>query len=84
MPTLEKDEFYTNSNGDMVFTEIYHQRRGFCCKSGCRHCPFGFGQSIDPEVPTELLLSARSQIKEDCDEQLAELAQELMDRHEIT
>ena len=26
----------------MVFTEAYHLRRGYCCQSGCRHCPYGF------------------------------------------
>lgn len=34
--------YYFNENGLMVFTEIYHQKRGYCCKSGCKHCPFGF------------------------------------------
>ncbi len=24
----------------MVFTAEYHLRRGFCCDSGCRHCPY--------------------------------------------
>ena len=24
----------------VVFTAQYHRRRGFCCHSGCRHCPF--------------------------------------------
>jgi hypothetical protein len=24
----------------MVFTASYHLRRGYCCESGCRHCPF--------------------------------------------
>ena len=33
--------FYFES-GYMVFTETYHKQRGYCCKSGCRHCPFGF------------------------------------------
>ncbi len=23
-----------------VFTQQYHLRRGFCCNSGCRHCPY--------------------------------------------
>ena len=23
-----------------VFTEGFHLRRGSCCGSGCRHCPF--------------------------------------------
>jgi hypothetical protein len=26
----------------MVFTEQYHRKRGYCCESGCRHCPYGF------------------------------------------
>ncbi|WP_308422714.1 DUF5522 domain-containing protein [Rufibacter glacialis] len=26
----------------MVFTEQYHRRRGYCCQSGCKHCPYGF------------------------------------------
>lgn len=25
-----------------VFTEFYHLLRGNCCKSGCRHCAYGF------------------------------------------
>jgi hypothetical protein len=24
----------------LVFTEQYHLRRGYCCNSGCRHCPY--------------------------------------------
>ncbi|NBO63282.1 MAG: hypothetical protein EBU88_00255 [Acidobacteria bacterium] len=32
-------EFY-EENGRVVFTRIFHLRRGFCCGSGCRHCPF--------------------------------------------
>lgn len=26
-----------------VFTEQYLRERGYCCESGCRHCPYGFG-----------------------------------------
>jgi hypothetical protein len=29
-----------NENGRLVFTELYHLERGFCCGSGCRHCPY--------------------------------------------
>ena len=25
----------------LVFTAAYHLKRGFCCQSGCRHCPYG-------------------------------------------
>jgi len=24
----------------VVFTEAYHLKRGTCCDSGCRHCPY--------------------------------------------
>jgi hypothetical protein len=24
----------------MVFTAAYHLRRGYCCNSDCRHCPY--------------------------------------------
>lgn len=32
-------DFYFE-NGLMVFTGDYHLRRGYCCDSGCRHCPY--------------------------------------------
>ena len=37
----EGGDFYME-DGFMVFTERYHARRGYCCESGCRHCPYGF------------------------------------------
>jgi hypothetical protein len=24
----------------LVFTAAYHLKRGYCCESGCRHCPY--------------------------------------------
>ena len=24
----------------LVFTAAYHLRRGYCCNSNCRHCPY--------------------------------------------
>ena len=24
----------------LVFTAAYHLKRGHCCNSGCRHCPY--------------------------------------------
>ena len=24
----------------MVFTAAYHLKRGYCCNSDCRHCPY--------------------------------------------
>ena len=37
----ESGEFYYDGPY-IVFTEAYHLRRGWCCQSGCRHCPYGF------------------------------------------
>lgn len=34
--------YYFNEAGYMVFTELYHKLRGYCCNSGCKHCPYGF------------------------------------------
>lgn len=39
-------EYYFNEQGYMVFTEYYHKKRGYCCKNGCKHCPFGFKKSF--------------------------------------
>ena len=37
----------------MVFTAAYHLKRGYCCGSGCRHCPYGngAGQQKTPSQP---------------------------------
>jgi hypothetical protein len=37
--TLAPEDFYYE-NGLLVFTAAYHLKRGFCCNSGCRHCPY--------------------------------------------
>ena len=41
----------------MVFTAHYLTSRGYCCKSGCRHCPYGFdkteSQPSDPDTPAK-------------------------------
>ena len=39
---LEPEDFYTTEEGFIIFTEKYHLKRGHCCQSGCKHCPFGF------------------------------------------
>jgi hypothetical protein len=33
---------YYIEKGLYVFTEHYLLKRGYCCQSGCRHCPYGF------------------------------------------
>jgi len=40
-PLVEGIDYYME-NGFMVFTAHYLRQRGYCCESGCRHCPYGF------------------------------------------
>lgn len=46
-------DFYINPDGNLVFTEKYHLDRGHCCQSGCMHCPYGYKDKVDPNVPPE-------------------------------
>jgi hypothetical protein len=36
----EGEDFYWEGPY-MVFTEVWHLKRGYCCGSACRHCPYG-------------------------------------------
>lgn len=44
---LEPDDFYYSDEGYIVFTEKYLLKRGYCCKSGCKHCPYGYDKKSD-------------------------------------
>ena len=39
-PALVEGEDYYYEGEMIVFTARYHLRRGYCCESGCRHCPY--------------------------------------------
>jgi biotin synthase-like enzyme len=41
----EELDYYFNSQGLMVFTAAYHLKRGYCCKNGCKHCPWSYGKN---------------------------------------
>jgi len=38
-PALAPEDYYYEGPY-LVFTAAYHLKRGFCCGSGCRHCPY--------------------------------------------
>ncbi|WP_433966237.1 DUF5522 domain-containing protein [Tunturiibacter gelidiferens] len=38
-PELLPEDFYYEGPY-LVFTAAYHLKRGYCCNSGCRHCPY--------------------------------------------
>jgi hypothetical protein len=48
VPELAPEDFYYEGPY-LVFTAAYHLKRGACCHSGCRHCPFG--DPLNPEPP---------------------------------
>ena len=37
-------DFYINEQGYFVFTAKYLSDRGFCCKNGCKHCPYRYSK----------------------------------------
>ena len=41
---------YYKEDNYWVFTELYHMLRGYCCKSGCRHCVYGYKKNQDELV----------------------------------
>jgi len=47
---IEGEDFYFEGPY-MVFTEKFLRDRGYCCESGCRHCPYrnaeGRGQKAE-------------------------------------
>ena len=44
---LEEGTDYYFEGEYLIFTEAYHRRRGYCCGSNCRHCPY----REQPELP---------------------------------
>ncbi len=45
---IEGVDYYINEEGNWVFTEKYHLEKGYCCGSGCRHCPFEYENVPEP------------------------------------
>jgi len=55
-PSKLSPEDYYFEGPLMVFTAAYHLKRGSCCGSGCRHCPYGnsVAQEKAPDPPGPL------------------------------
>ena len=47
-PPLVPGIDYYVEDGKFVFTPEYHLKRGHCCNSKCRHCPYGLASSPTP------------------------------------
>lgn len=56
-PSALSPEDYYYEGPYLVFTAAYHLKRGYCCGSGCRHCPYrdeatvGEEPNADPSHP---------------------------------
>ncbi len=44
---LTEEDYYLSEEGYIIFTDAYHLKRGYCCKSGCKHCPYGFDKKTN-------------------------------------
>ena len=53
MRTLVEGEDFYYEGPYMVFTGKFLKDRGYCCESGCRHCPYGFKSDQRSNVPPE-------------------------------
>jgi hypothetical protein len=51
-PLVEGVDYYIEKDARWVFTENYHRRRGYCCESGCRHCPYGYAGQPSSTPPS--------------------------------
>jgi hypothetical protein len=52
LPAREPEDYYYDGPY-LVFTAAYHLKRGSCCNSGCRHCPYGFAGAAEPAAPED-------------------------------
>jgi len=46
-PGLDPEDYYYEGPY-LVFTAAYHLKRGYCCGSGCRHCPYRGVEGLAP------------------------------------
>ena len=57
MEQLEEGIHYYMEKERVIFTALFHIKRGQCCGSGCRHCPF------DPKYTKGKVVVAEKYIK---------------------
>jgi hypothetical protein len=52
-PRLVEGVHFYREGPYFVFTELYLRERGYCCESGCRHCPYGFRKDHRSDAPVD-------------------------------
>src|SRR6266853_2684798 len=63
-PTLIEGEDYYCEGPAIVFTARYLLRRGYCCASGCRHCPYDTAQ-VNKEAITAQAIIRTAQLQKE-------------------
>ncbi|MBK7343200.1 MAG: hypothetical protein IPJ06_08965 [Saprospiraceae bacterium] len=48
---LREGEDFILEHGLMVLTAEFLRKRGYCCQSGCRNCPYSGNEEITSEAP---------------------------------
>jgi hypothetical protein len=51
---LDPDDYYYSPEGYVVFTAKYLLKRGYCCKNGCKHCPYGYNKNTGKFEPEKI------------------------------
>jgi hypothetical protein len=51
---LEEGLDYYLEDGLFVFTAAFLRKRGYCCESGCRNCPYQSGEAEKPSPSSKL------------------------------
>jgi hypothetical protein len=46
---VEGEDYYLNEEGLLVFTKKFLLNRGYCCGSGCKHCPYNYEAVAEPK-----------------------------------
>jgi hypothetical protein len=46
---IPEEDYYINEEGRVVMTAAYLLKRGYCCGSGCKHCPYKQSQEADTD-----------------------------------
>ena len=61
---IEGEDYYFTPEGYKCFTEKHHLNRGYCCKSGCKHCPYNYESVPEPKRSSLInLANKNSEIK---------------------
>ena len=60
---IEDGDYYLTPEGYRCFTTQYHLKRGYCCESGCKHCPYGYNTRTNTQNLTKQELKIFNQLQ---------------------